>query len=62
MNSEILFAIEVSSEGGYVAYALSASICTQGDTLDEITANIQDAVACHVGMPVQSTHLDVLAH
>ena len=32
------------SDGGYVAEGISVPIVTQGDTLDELTANIKEAV------------------
>jgi len=50
---ELFFLIEDSPDGGYSARALGASIFTQGETLDEIRANIRDAVDCHfdIGKP-----------
>jgi len=47
--SEIIFIIENSDEGGYTAKALGYSIYTEGETLDELKANIKDAVKCHFG-------------
>ncbi len=47
MNSEIIFLVEDAIEGGYTARALGESIFTQGDDLDELRANIRDAVDCH---------------
>ncbi|MEK7849509.1 MAG: 2-oxoisovalerate dehydrogenase [Candidatus Omnitrophota bacterium] len=47
MMSEIIFIIENSDEGGYTAKALDYSIYTEGETLDELKANIKDAVKCH---------------
>ena len=44
---EIVFLVEEDPEGGYTAKALGYSIFTQGETLDEIKTNIQDALACH---------------
>ncbi len=44
---EIIFVIENSDEGGYVAKALGASIYTEGETLDELKRNIKDAIKCH---------------
>lgn len=54
MNTEIIFTIEDSAEGGFEAKALGYSIYTQGDTADEIRENIHDAVLCHfdkINMP-----------
>jgi predicted RNase H-like HicB family nuclease len=45
--SEIIFIIEDSDEGGYIAKALGYSIYTEGETLDELKQNIKDAVKCH---------------
>ena len=46
-NSEIIFVVEESPEGGYEAKALGESIYTQADSLDELRALVQDAVRCH---------------
>jgi predicted RNase H-like HicB family nuclease len=43
----IQFQISESDEG-YVAEGMSVPIVTQGDTLDELTANIQEAVGLFV--------------
>ena len=47
MDKEIVFLIEESPEGGFVARALGFSIFTDGETLDEIKENVRDAVRCH---------------
>jgi hypothetical protein len=47
MNSEIIFLIENSIEGGYEAKALSHSIYTEADTIDVLKNMIRDAVKCH---------------
>ncbi|MGH9431971.1 MAG: 2-oxoisovalerate dehydrogenase [Terriglobia bacterium] len=46
-ESEIIFAVEESPEGGYEARALGHSIFTQAETLDELKVMLQDAVRCH---------------
>ena len=46
-ESEIIFSVEESSEGGYEARALGHAIHTQADTLDELKPMLQDAVRCH---------------
>ena len=46
-QSEIIFNIEESPEGGYEARALGFSIFTQADSLEELKAMIRDAVSCH---------------
>ncbi|MBF0227939.1 MAG: 2-oxoisovalerate dehydrogenase [Desulfobacterales bacterium] len=47
MNSEIIFLIENSIEGGYEAKALGHSIYTEADTIDELKNMIRDALICH---------------
>jgi hypothetical protein len=44
---EIIFLIKESPEGGYEAEALGLSIYTDGDTWNELKANIIEAVSCH---------------
>jgi len=46
-DSEIIFTVAESAEGGYEARALGYSIHTQADTLDELKEMVQDAVRCH---------------
>lgn len=46
-SNEIIFLVESSSEGGYEARTLSASIFTEADTVDELKAMVKDAVMCH---------------
>lgn len=36
------------SDGGYVAEGISVPVVTQGETLDELTTNIQEALALFV--------------
>jgi len=45
--SEIIFVVENSDEGGYVAKVLGYSIYTEGETIEELKENIKDAVKCH---------------
>lgn len=47
MDSEIIFQVHDSPEGGFEAKALSHSIHTEADSLDELRDMIRDAVACH---------------
>jgi predicted RNase H-like HicB family nuclease len=44
MKSILQFSVS-ESDGGYVAEGVSVPIVTQGDTLDELTANIKEAVS-----------------
>jgi hypothetical protein len=46
-QSEIIFSVQESPEGGYQARALGFSIFTEADTLDELKTMIRDAVSCH---------------
>lgn len=50
-QSEIIFSIQESPEGGYEARALGFSIFTQADSLDDLKSNIRDAVSCHFEPP-----------
>lgn len=45
--AELIFLVEESPEGGYLARALGESIFTEADTLEELRENIRDAVSCH---------------
>ncbi|MFQ5399255.1 MAG: 2-oxoisovalerate dehydrogenase [Anaerolineae bacterium] len=47
MNSEIIFLVRESSEGGYEAQALGESVYTEADSLEELRLMVQDAVQCH---------------
>jgi len=46
-TTEILFIVEEDAEGGYMATAVGESIVTQGETIDELRANIREAIVCH---------------
>ena len=48
-QSEIIFSVQESSEGGYEAQALGHPIFTQADSMDELKTMLRDAVACHFG-------------
>jgi hypothetical protein len=48
-ETEIIFSVEESPEGGYEAKALGHSIFTQADTMDELKEMVRDAVCCHFG-------------
>ena len=47
MNSEIIFVVQESAEGGYEARALGHSIFTEADSVDDLRAMVKDAVVCH---------------
>lgn len=46
-ESEIIFSVEESPEGGFEARALGHSIFTEAATLDELREMVRDAVRCH---------------
>ena len=45
--NEVFFLVEEAPEGGYAAKALGQSIFTEAETLEELHANVRDAVQCH---------------
>jgi predicted RNase H-like HicB family nuclease len=46
--SEIIFEVrEDEADGGYTAAALGVGIHTEGDTLDQLRANVKEAVDCY---------------
>jgi hypothetical protein len=48
-ETEIIFVFRGSPEGGFEARALGYSIFAQAESMDELTANVKDAIACHFG-------------
>ena len=46
-ESEIIFAVQESPEGGYEARALGHSIYTQASSLSDLKDLVRDAVRCH---------------
>lgn len=44
---EVIFLIENSIEGGYIARALGFSIFTEADDLESLRKNLREAVNCH---------------
>ncbi len=57
-ESEVIFAVSESPEGGYEARALGHSIFTQADTMEELKTMVQDAVRCHFDSDFPSPVLD----
>ena len=47
IESEIIFLVQESPEGGYEAKTLGQAIFTEADTLDELRLMVKDAVMCH---------------
>ncbi len=46
-ETEIIFSVQESVEGGYEARALGHDIFTQAETLEELRGMVRDAVRCH---------------
>ena len=44
MKAEIVFEVTQEADGGFCAECLTESIFTQGDTWDELRANVKEAV------------------
>ncbi len=44
---ELIFLVEDSTEGGFIARALGASIFTEADDLKSLRDQVRDAVRCH---------------
>ena len=44
---ELIFEIRDAEEGGFYARALGHAIFTQGDTWDDLRANVLEAVSLH---------------
>jgi hypothetical protein len=47
LDSEIIFTVQQSPDGGFAAHALGHSIFTEADTLEELREMVRDAVRCH---------------
>jgi hypothetical protein len=45
--TEIHFIVEEAPEGGFIARAMGADIFTEADTLEDLHAQVRDAVHCH---------------
>jgi hypothetical protein len=48
---ELIFLVEDDPSGGYTARALGHSIFTEGDTKEELTANIREVVELFFDKP-----------
>ena len=44
---EIIFVVEESPEGGFIAKALGVSIFSEADTMEQLRTEVVDAVRCH---------------
>lgn len=45
--NEIIFVVEDAAEGGLIAKALGYSIYTEAEDVEQLHANVRDALACH---------------
>jgi hypothetical protein len=56
LASELVFEIMQEADGGFTAEALGESIFTQGDSWDELKANVREAVQAFYfdSLPIQS--------
>lgn len=45
--TEIHFLVEEAPEGGYLARAVACDIFTEADDLEQLRAQVRDAVRCH---------------
>ena len=45
--NEVIFVVEDAPEGGFTARALGAAIFTEADSLEQLHAQVRDAVRCH---------------
>ena len=48
-ETEIVFSVQESPEGGYEAKTLGYSIYTEAETLSDLKEALKDAVRCHFG-------------
>ena len=48
LKQNITAVIHLGEQHGYVAECLEISVVTQGNTLDEVVQNLQEAVALHL--------------
>lgn len=44
---EVIFLVEESPEGGYIAKGLGVSIYTEAETMEQLRETVKDAVHCH---------------
>jgi predicted RNase H-like HicB family nuclease len=47
VKTEVLFVVEESAEGGYIASGVGVDIVTEADTLAQLRDNVREAVECH---------------
>ena len=57
--TEIIFVVHEAEEGGYYAKSEGPAIFAEGDTVEELKANIKGGVECYFD---NSTEMPKLAH
>ena len=50
---EIIFIVEESEEGGFIAKGLGVSIFTESETMEGLRIAVKDAVKCHFNDDLQ---------
>jgi predicted RNase H-like HicB family nuclease len=55
--SELVFEVTQEADGGFVAEALGENIVTQGDTWEELRANVKEAVEAYYFDEIKPTYL-----
>ena len=46
-DTEIIFSVQESPEGGFEAHALGHPIHTEADSMEQLRSMVRDAVRCH---------------
>ena len=46
-DTEIIFSVQESPQGGFEARALGYCIFTQAENMEELKSNVREAVRCH---------------
>ncbi|MBV6439852.1 MAG: type II toxin-antitoxin system HicB family antitoxin [Haliscomenobacteraceae bacterium CHB4] len=59
-HPKLLFVVQEAPEGGYTAKAPGYGIFTQGETMNELLANIREAIQCH--FEEENRHLSRYSH
>jgi hypothetical protein len=57
---ELIFEVRDAEEGGYCAHALGHAIFTEGETWDELRANVLEATSLHFEDSEPQLQLDYL--
>ncbi len=44
---EVIFLVEESDEGGFIAKGIGVAIFTEAETMEELRVAVKDAIQCH---------------